>query len=194
MGNYPAVVSRQHQVHRRCLSVRAKSRVLELPGLEYLDCFGAWRTTAQTPRRGHRIFRFSGWLRNLFWNKQRQAWRSRKDARKLYEIDENGALCCLHWFPHGQRVWYGTTDKVPGGILTRELSGGPVAPIYPPSEVKTSWQYTVLPDRVESQWSYRNFQAVAGWRHRGTPRHWNVRWGRRSRKSRWHFASLHRRD
>ncbi len=69
-----------------------------------------------------------------------------KDARKLYEIDENGALCCLHWFPHGQRVWYGTTDKVPGGILTRELSGGPVAPIYPPSEVKTSWQYTVLPD------------------------------------------------
>src|SRR5260370_7333629 len=69
-----------------------------------------------------------------------------KDARKLYEIDENGALCCLHWFPHGQRVWYGTTDKVPGGILTRELSGGPVAPIYPPSEVKTSCQYTGLPD------------------------------------------------
>jgi serine/threonine protein kinase len=69
-----------------------------------------------------------------------------EDARKLYEIDENGAMCCLHWFPHGQRVWYGTTDKVPGGIVTRNLSGGPAIPIYPQSEPKTSWEYTVLPD------------------------------------------------
>lgn len=69
-----------------------------------------------------------------------------EDARKLYEIDENGSICCLHWFPHGQRVWYGTTDKVPGGIVTRDLSGGPVTPIFPSSEVKTSWQYTLLPD------------------------------------------------
>jgi serine/threonine protein kinase/Tol biopolymer transport system component len=69
-----------------------------------------------------------------------------EDARKLYEADENGAICCLHWFPHGQRVWYGTVDKVPGGIVTRNLSGGPVTPIYPPSEPKTSWEYTVLPD------------------------------------------------
>jgi eukaryotic-like serine/threonine-protein kinase len=69
-----------------------------------------------------------------------------EDARKLYEIDENGAICCLHWFPHGQRVWYGTTDNVPGGIVTGDLSGGPVTPIFPPSEVKTSWEYTLLPD------------------------------------------------
>lgn len=69
-----------------------------------------------------------------------------ENARKLYEIDENGALCCLHWFPHAQRVWYGTTDKVPGGIVSRDLSGGPATPIYPPSERKTSWEYTVLPD------------------------------------------------
>ena len=69
-----------------------------------------------------------------------------RNARKLYEIDENSALCCLHWFPHGQRVWYGTTDKVPGGIVSSDLSGGPATPIYPPSEPKTSWEYTVLPD------------------------------------------------
>ena len=69
-----------------------------------------------------------------------------ENARKLYETDENGALCCLHWFPHGQRIWYGTLDKVPGGIVTRDLGGGPVTPIFPPTEVKTSWQYTVLPD------------------------------------------------
>jgi len=69
-----------------------------------------------------------------------------EDARKLYEIGENGAICCLHWFPHGQRVWYGTTDKVPGGIVTRDLSGGAIAPIFPPLETQTSWEYTVLPD------------------------------------------------
>jgi serine/threonine protein kinase len=69
-----------------------------------------------------------------------------EDARKLYEADENGAICCLHWFPHGQRVWYGTVDKVPGGIVTRDLSGGPVTPLFPPSETKTSWTYVVLPD------------------------------------------------
>jgi eukaryotic-like serine/threonine-protein kinase len=69
-----------------------------------------------------------------------------EDARKLYEIQENGAMCCLHWFPHGQRVWYGTTDKVPGGIVSRDLSGGPATPIYPPFEPKVSWEYTLLPD------------------------------------------------
>lgn len=69
-----------------------------------------------------------------------------EDARKLYEIDENGAICCLSWFPHGQRVWYGTTDKVPGGVVTRDLSGGPVTPIFPTTETATSWQYIVLPD------------------------------------------------
>jgi serine/threonine protein kinase len=69
-----------------------------------------------------------------------------ENARKLYEADENGAICCLHWFPHGQRVWYGTLDKVPGGIVTRDVSGGPATPVYPLSETKTSWQYTVLPD------------------------------------------------
>jgi serine/threonine protein kinase len=71
---------------------------------------------------------------------------SGEDARKFHEIDENGAICCLHWFPHGERVWYGTTDKVPGGIVTRDLSGGPITPIFSPSEVKTSWDYALLPD------------------------------------------------
>ena len=66
-----------------------------------------------------------------------------EDARKLYETEENGAICCLHWFPLGQRVLYGTTDKVTGGIVTRELNGGPATPVFPPSWVKTSWEYTL---------------------------------------------------
>jgi eukaryotic-like serine/threonine-protein kinase len=78
----------------------------------------------------------------------REIWLMRPDggdARKLIEIDENGAICCLHWFPRGQRVWYGTTDKVPGGIVTRDLSGGRVTPVFPAQD-RTSWQYTLLPD------------------------------------------------
>jgi serine/threonine protein kinase len=68
-----------------------------------------------------------------------------EDARKLYETGENDAIGGLRWFPHGQRVWYGTTDKVAGGLVTRDLSGGPVTPIFP-TEVKSSWDYTLLPD------------------------------------------------
>lgn len=69
-----------------------------------------------------------------------------EEARKLYETDANGAICCLHWFANGQRVWYGTTDKVPGGIVTRDLGGGPATPIFLSTAVKTSWEYTLLSD------------------------------------------------
>jgi Tol biopolymer transport system component len=68
-----------------------------------------------------------------------------EEARKLYETDENGAIGGLRWFPHGRRVWYGTTDKAPGDLVTRELSGGLVTPIFP-TGVKSSWDYTLLPD------------------------------------------------
>jgi DNA-binding winged helix-turn-helix (wHTH) protein len=66
-----------------------------------------------------------------------------ENARKLYETDENSAICCFHWFPHGQRVWYGTTHDA---LVTRDLSGGPVTPIFPPSELKKTGEYTLLPD------------------------------------------------
>jgi DNA-binding winged helix-turn-helix (wHTH) protein/Tol biopolymer transport system component len=69
-----------------------------------------------------------------------------EDAHKLYETDENGSICCLHWFPNGRRVWYGTMEKVPGGIVTSELAGGLATPVFPDRWPKTSWEYTVLPD------------------------------------------------
>jgi serine/threonine protein kinase len=68
-----------------------------------------------------------------------------ENARKLYETDEDSAIDGLHWFPHGQRVWYGSLDKSGFSLVTRELSGGPVTTIPRPAEM-TSWDVTLLPD------------------------------------------------
>jgi serine/threonine protein kinase len=69
-----------------------------------------------------------------------------ENARKLYETGENEAISGLRWFPHGQRVWYGTFDQSGNNVVTRDLSGGPVTSIFSPSEVKKTWEYTLLPD------------------------------------------------
>jgi len=82
-----------------------------------------------------------------------------ENARKLYETDENSAIGGLRWFPHGQRVWYGSTDKSGTIPVTRALSGGPVTPIFPPSEVKKAWEYTLLPD---SRMLYLKAESGAG--------------------------------
>jgi serine/threonine protein kinase len=69
-----------------------------------------------------------------------------ENARKLYDTDENRAIGGLCWFPRGQRVWYVTTDKSGINLVTRHLSGGPITSIFPPSEIKKTWLYTLLPD------------------------------------------------
>jgi serine/threonine protein kinase len=79
----------------------------------------------------------------------REIWLMRpngENARKLYGTDENSAIGGLRWFPHGQRVWYSTADKSGGNLVTRDLAGGPVTSIFSPSEVKKTWEYTLLPD------------------------------------------------
>jgi DNA-binding winged helix-turn-helix (wHTH) protein/Tol biopolymer transport system component len=68
-----------------------------------------------------------------------------ENAQKLYETDEDSAIGGLHWFQHGQRVWYGVFDRSGFSLVTRELSGGPVTTIPLPPEV-TSWDISFLPD------------------------------------------------
>jgi DNA-binding winged helix-turn-helix (wHTH) protein/Tol biopolymer transport system component len=68
-----------------------------------------------------------------------------ENARKLFEADEGSSIFGLHWFPHGQRVWYGAFDKSGFSLVTRELDGGPVTTIPLPPEV-TSWDVNLLPD------------------------------------------------
>jgi len=67
-------------------------------------------------------------------------------ARKLYESDENSAVGGFGWFPHGQRVFYSTTDKSGYAMVSRELSGGPVTTIFPPLDMKKIQDIAVLPD------------------------------------------------
>src|ERR1700726_871273 len=69
-----------------------------------------------------------------------------ENARKLFGADEDGAMCCLRWFPPGQRVWFGTNYRPAGHLVTSDLNGGPVTSILPWSVLKKSWEYTLLPD------------------------------------------------
>jgi Tol biopolymer transport system component/DNA-binding winged helix-turn-helix (wHTH) protein len=67
-------------------------------------------------------------------------------ARKLYESSENSAIGGLSWSPHGQRVFYFTTDKSGDTMVTRELSGGPVTTIFSSVDMKKMQDLAMLPD------------------------------------------------
>ncbi len=58
-----------------------------------------------------------------------------EEARKLYESDENSAICCLHWSGTGQRILYIKTDQSGDTLLSRDLQGGPLTTIFSPSEM-----------------------------------------------------------
>jgi serine/threonine protein kinase/Tol biopolymer transport system component len=70
-----------------------------------------------------------------------------ENARKLYESGEKSGFSALKWLPHGERVVYvSTTEDVGDSLLTRELSGGPVTTIFPPSEMNRINDFAILPD------------------------------------------------
>jgi serine/threonine protein kinase len=69
-----------------------------------------------------------------------------EQVRKLYETSEKGAICCLNFFPNGQRVSYISTDESGDSMLARDLRGGPVATLLPPSETKKMGDFLWLPD------------------------------------------------
>jgi serine/threonine protein kinase len=69
------------------------------------------------------------------------------NARKLYDSDEKSGFSDLKWLPYGERVVYvSTTEDVGDTLLTRELSGGPVTTIFPPSEMNRINDFAILPD------------------------------------------------
>ena len=67
-------------------------------------------------------------------------------ARKLFEAGESGAICCLHFFPNGQRVSYISTDDLGRNLVARDLKGGPVTILLPPSEMQKLDNLMWLPD------------------------------------------------
>jgi eukaryotic-like serine/threonine-protein kinase len=69
-----------------------------------------------------------------------------EQAHKIYEAAEKKAICCLHFFPKGQRVSYITSNESGDTLVARDLRGGPVATLLPPSEMKKMGDAAWLPD------------------------------------------------
>jgi serine/threonine protein kinase len=67
-------------------------------------------------------------------------------AHKLYEVGDKNAMCCLYFFPSGQRVSYISTDESGDSLVARDLKGGPVTTLLPSSELKKMGDASWLPD------------------------------------------------
>jgi len=79
----------------------------------------------------------------------REIWlmkQSGEEARKLYETGEKQSICCLHFFPDGQRVWYISTDESGDTLVARDLKSGSLATLLAPSEMKNVNDVAWLPD------------------------------------------------
>ena len=80
----------------------------------------------------------------------REIWVMRPDgeqARKVFDIDENGAIGWLTWSPDGQRVIYVKTTKGANEMFVAgDLKGGPLTTILPPSDLKRVPDFLWLPD------------------------------------------------
>jgi dipeptidyl aminopeptidase/acylaminoacyl peptidase len=69
-----------------------------------------------------------------------------EQPRKLFEADENHALCCVNWSPDGQRILYLRSDESGDSFVTGDLKGGNIETVFLPSETKTVNDATWLPD------------------------------------------------
>jgi len=79
----------------------------------------------------------------------RELWLIRlndEQDRKLYDADQESAICCLSFLPGGQRVSYVTTNDSGDTLVARDLSGGPVATLLRPSETKKMGDFSWLSD------------------------------------------------
>jgi len=79
----------------------------------------------------------------------REIWLSNKDgtgAHKLYETDENSAICCVSWSKNNSRIIYIRTDQSGDTFLSRDLKGGTAVPLLAPPETKRIRDYIWLED------------------------------------------------
>jgi serine/threonine protein kinase len=80
---------------------------------------------------------------------EREIWlmtQSGEQAHKLYEVGEKNAICCLQFFPNGERVSYIRSDQSGDTLVAHDLRGGPVTVLLPPSEMQKMGDATWLPD------------------------------------------------
>jgi eukaryotic-like serine/threonine-protein kinase len=70
-----------------------------------------------------------------------------KQARKLFETDENGAVFGFFWSPDGQRGLSIKTDTSGDTVQSRDLHGGPPVTVFTPAErEQIRGEFTWLPD------------------------------------------------
>jgi serine/threonine protein kinase len=80
---------------------------------------------------------------------ERELWVMASDggqARMILDVDDARALCCLYTFRGGTRIAYNMTDDTGEAVVTRDLGGGPVATLVPPSIMKTIPDFAWLAD------------------------------------------------
>jgi eukaryotic-like serine/threonine-protein kinase len=57
-------------------------------------------------------------------------------ARRLFDTDENSSIAGTDWSRDGQRIIYVRTDDSGDNLVSRDLKGGPLTTIFPPSEMR----------------------------------------------------------
>jgi eukaryotic-like serine/threonine-protein kinase len=59
-----------------------------------------------------------------------------EQARKLYEVNEDSAICCFGWSRDAKRYWYVLTSASGDTMLSRDANGDPPITLLPSSEMK----------------------------------------------------------
>jgi WD40 repeat protein len=102
-----------------------------------------------------------------------------EDARKLFEVGEDGTLWGISWSPDGKRIAYVRTDTTGDSLLSGDLSGGSVVTLMPPSEFKSVNDFVWLPD---GQFVYSAISGHEFERIRPTCKYWEERFDTRTGK------------
>jgi eukaryotic-like serine/threonine-protein kinase len=59
-----------------------------------------------------------------------------EQARKLYEVNQDSAICCLVWSPDGRRYLYISDDGSGAVVLSRDVNHGSPFTLFPHSELQ----------------------------------------------------------
>jgi serine/threonine protein kinase len=80
---------------------------------------------------------------------EREIWlmgKTGEQPRKLFDTGDNSSIGPLFWLPERERVLYVSTDATGGSLVSRDLKGGPVTTLVPPSELDKMGNGIWLPD------------------------------------------------
>jgi hypothetical protein len=69
-----------------------------------------------------------------------------EQARKLYEVSQDSAICCLVWSPDGRRYLYISDDGSGAAVLSRGVENGSPVTLFPNSELQKIADFVWLHD------------------------------------------------